>query len=101
MKVLYQAADRVEAQLLKDYLASYHIKTLVQGEYLTGAAGELPPMIFPVLWVVEDDDYTRGLQLIQHFLNSEDRNPPWICIGCDERNEGEFHICWNCARPKQ
>jgi len=41
MKELYQARDPVEAQLLKDFLASYHIETVTQGEYLTGAAGEL------------------------------------------------------------
>jgi hypothetical protein len=55
MKKLYQARDRIEAQLLKDFLASHHITTVVQGDYLSGAAGELPALMFPVIWVHRSD----------------------------------------------
>lgn len=100
MRELYQAKDRIEAQLLKDYLASYHIQTVVQGEYLSGATGELPAMQFPVLWVLEDRDLARANQLIDHFLALESEADPWECPTCGEVNEGQFHLCWNCTRIK-
>lgn len=100
MLELYQAKDRIEAQLLKDYLASYHIQTLVQGEYLSGAAGELPAMQFPVLWVLEDRDLARASQLIDHFFSLECDSDSWQCPTCGEMNEGQFHLCWQCSSIK-
>ena len=100
MRELYQAKDRIEAQLLKDYLASYHIQTVVQGDYLLGAAGELPAMQFPVLWVLEDRDLDRASQLINHFLSVESKDDPWQCSTCGETNDGHFHLCWKCTRLK-
>lgn len=97
MKKLYQSKDRIEAQLLKDYLASYHIQTVVKGEYLTGAAGELPVEPFPVLWVLEERDYQRAKELVDHFLAQESAGTDWLCRQCGERNEGQFNQCWNCA----
>ena len=97
MKELYQAKDRIEAQLLKDFLASYQIRTVVHGEYLTGAAGELPVEPFPVLWVLEERDFERAKVLVEHFLSHESNDGEWQCSQCGERNEGQFHQCWNCS----
>ena len=97
MRKLYQSKDRIEAQLLKDYLASYHIRTVVKGEYLTGAAGELPVEPFPVLWVMEARDYERAKELVEHFLALESAGADWHCSHCGERNEGQFNQCWHCA----
>lgn len=90
----------MEAQLLKDYLASHHIQTVIQGEYLSGAAGELPALQFPVLWVLEDEDLERGKELIGYFFQNDKAAIPWVCPACGEHNEGQFHICWNCAKMK-
>ncbi|MCP3870861.1 MAG: DUF2007 domain-containing protein [Gammaproteobacteria bacterium] len=97
MKMLYQAGDRIEAQMLKDFLGSHHIRTVVQGEYLSGAAGELPAMAFPVLWVLDDRDVARGKQLINAYYEAESNVIEWSCPGCKELNEGQFHICWSCG----
>ncbi len=98
MKILYQAADRVEAQLLKDHLCHHHIQVLVQGDYLSGGVGELPALQFPVLWVVEDRDLEPARRLIDQWLAATERLPDWVCPGCGERNEGQFRLCWNCGR---
>lgn len=100
MKELYQARDRIEAQLLKDYLVSHHIQTVIQGEFLSGAAGELPAFQFPVLWVLEDRDWSRGKQLIEHFLLLESESLAWTCGQCGEQNEGQFNLCWKCANMR-
>ena len=101
MKELYQAKDPLEAQLLKDYLASYHIDTLIQGEYLTGAAGDLPALQFPLLWVTDDRDVERARQLIDHFFTQESGSAPWHCTQCHEINEGQFQLCWHCGGARR
>ena len=99
MKALYQAKDRIEAQLLKDHLADWHIDTVMQGDYLTGAAGELPALSFPVLWVVEDRDLARARQLVTLFFQQE-QPEGWRCDRCGEQNEGQFGLCWQCSTPR-
>ncbi|MCB1868920.1 MAG: DUF2007 domain-containing protein [Gammaproteobacteria bacterium] len=100
MRELYQAKDRIEAQLLKDFLASYHIQTVVHGDYLIGAVGELPVQPFPVLWVLEERDFDRARELVKHFLTQEMADGDWQCTQCGECNEGQFNQCWNCARVR-
>jgi hypothetical protein len=98
MKQLYTARDRIEAQLLKDFLSSWHIDTVIQGDYLSGAAGELPALQFPVLWVVDERDLQRGRELIDLFQQRQS-GPAWHCPCCGEWNEGQFQVCWQCASP--
>jgi hypothetical protein len=100
LKPLYQARDRIEAQLLKDFLGGYHIRVLVQGEYLSGAAGELPVIQFPQLWALEDRDYDRARELIGLFLERDTGDDPWQCQKCGEWIEPQFQICWNCATKR-
>ena len=44
MKIVYQAENIIDANLVKNALAQDGIAAFVSGEYLTGAAGELPPV---------------------------------------------------------
>jgi hypothetical protein len=101
MRELYQAADRVEAQMLKDHLQVEGIATVIVGDLLSGAVGELPADIFPTLWVLDDDDLARARQLTEAFFN----RPPvsssgWRCSACGESIEPGFEICWNCGSPR-
>ncbi len=101
MLKLYEAADRIEAQLLMDFLAGYHIETVLLGDYLTGAAGELPANSFPVIWVVEDEDLPRARELLAHFHSTREADPAsWECGSCGEQIEGEFDLCWNCGKAR-
>ncbi|MDF1529465.1 MAG: DUF2007 domain-containing protein [Sedimenticola sp.] len=101
MRKLYECRDRLQAQMLLDDLESHHIEVVILGDYLTGAAGELSAIQFPVLWVVQDDDYTRGRQLIDEYLaESIQASAAWQCARCGELIEGGFEICWNCLSPR-
>ena len=101
MKILYQAADRIEAQLLKDHLRDHHIETLVQGEYLSGGVGELPALQFPLLWVIDDRDLDLAKRLIREWFSAAARQAAWVCPNCGESNEGQFRVCWNCGLPHE
>lgn len=105
MLKLYEAADRIEAQLLMDFLAGYHIETVLQGDYLTGAAGELPANSFPVIWVVENEDLPRARELLADFHSTRaptgEADPAhWECRHCGERVEQAFELCWNCGKAR-
>ncbi len=102
MKKLYQCSDRVEAQLLKDHLISYHIETVLHGDYLAGAAGELSAFQFPELWLVDERDYDRARQLIDAFLQRQ-LHPDalaWTCAACGADVDAGFDLCWNCTAPR-
>ena len=101
MRRLYQARDRIEAQFLRDFLDLHLIESTVLGDYLSGAAGELPVDIYPSVWVLHAEDLPRAEDLLARFLAQRtDTGPPWVCPGCGERVEAGFDLCWNCGRPR-
>lgn len=103
MQPLYEARDRIEAQLLHDFLDRHLIETVILGDYLSGAIGELPADIYPTLWLIYDEDLERGRELVDRFLSGSgnaETASPWICPACGESVSGDFDICWNCSRPR-
>jgi hypothetical protein len=103
MKKLYEAADRIEAQMLCDELAQVGVEAVILGDYLAGAAGELPTNIWPAVWVVEDTDFYRAQQILQGFTKNHKNSPAegsWHCRNCGEMVDAVFEICWNCATPR-
>ncbi len=103
MQRLYQAADRIEAQFLVDFLDRHLIEASILGDFLAGAIGELPVDIYPTVWVLEDEDLPRARELLARFLS---RAPSaargvWVCPSCGERVEAGFDLCWNCGRSRE
>ena len=103
MQRLYLARDRIEAQLLHDYLDRHLIRTVVLGDFLSGAIGELPADICPTLWVIDDLDLERAREILPRFLApSVPRSGgiAWTCPACGESIEADFDVCWNCGRAR-
>jgi putative signal transducing protein len=44
MRIAYQAENIIDANLVKNALEHAGITAFISGQYLTGAAGELPPL---------------------------------------------------------
>jgi A/G-specific adenine glycosylase len=89
MQRLYLARDRIEAQFLSDFLDRHLIETVILGDYLAGAAGQLPADIFPAVWVLEEEDLERARELLARFLSESRGEPagaPWTCE--DLRRDG-------------
>ncbi len=55
MKIVYEAENIIDANLVKNALEHDGITSFVSGQYLTGAAGELPPMALVKVMVAEID----------------------------------------------
>ncbi len=86
-----------------DFLARQGIPAAIFGDYLAGAAGELPAGIWPAVWVLEDEDLPRARALLQEFLAEAVApvGPEWCCAGCGEWMEGGFELCWRCGRSRE
>ncbi len=99
MLPFYQAQDRIEAQLLGDFLDRHLVDTVILGDYLSGAIGELPADISPTVWILHREDLDRARELLARFLAQsapDDTATPWTCTACGERVDGDFNLCWNC-----
>ena len=55
MKIVYEAENIIDANLVKNELEHAGIIAFVSGQYLTGAAGELPPLALVNVMVAEID----------------------------------------------
>ena len=55
MKIVYEAENIIDANLVKNELEHAGINAFVSGQYLTGAAGELPPLALVKVLVAEID----------------------------------------------
>ena len=81
---------------MKSYLENQGIQALVLNEHSAlamNAAG------VPTLWVVNDEDEFRALQIIAQRGKEGPTLPPWRCERCQEENEGPFGVCWKCRAP--
>jgi len=55
VQIVYRAENIIDANLVKNALEHDGIPAFVSGQYLTGAAGELPPMSLVNVMVAEID----------------------------------------------
>lgn len=95
--------QRIEAGLLKNLLEQEGIACVLRNEELFAGLGEIPFVeMFPELWVVDDEVYPRARLLLDHWLESQDKDAEaWTCPGCGEHLEGQFGACWSCGRRRE
>jgi len=66
MEIVYQAENIIDAHLVKNALEAEGIHAYVSGQYLTGAAGELPPLALVNVMVAEHD-WPRARAIAEHI----------------------------------
>jgi hypothetical protein len=94
---LRQAPNLAIASLWADVLREAGIAVSVQRQYLSSAAGELPPdQCLPEVWVLHEEQLAAAQELLDGLLSLPQRR--WRCA-CGELVEGGFESCWNCGRP--
>jgi len=83
----------------KNILTSEGIEAFIRNEHLGSIVGEMPfQEVWPELWVRNDLDYDRALQLIDsRTVLEESSGAGWHCAACGEDNEAQFAVCWNCG----
>ncbi|GLP95196.1 putative signal transducing protein [Paraferrimonas sedimenticola] len=93
-KVMLASANLLQAHTWKGLLENQGIPVELRGETLLGATGELPADVQQVeLWVNAEQKPLARDHLDSLQVPKED----WVCIACNEHNEGNFELCWNCG----
>lgn len=100
MRRVYGSFDLVAVHHARNVLESEGIDAVVRNEFLSSAAGELPPADCQIeLWVLNDADAPRAEALLR-FERDGRPGPgaPWRCDACGEPSEAQFTQCWQCGR---
>ncbi len=66
MKIVYKAANIIEAHLVSGMLQAHEIQAYVSGHYLQGGVGEIAPNGFANV-SVSDDDVTLAIQVVTEY----------------------------------
>ncbi|MGH8462345.1 MAG: DUF2007 domain-containing protein [Stenotrophobium sp.] len=96
MNTLYVAADPIEAEILRGYLAAHGIATSVFGSFAWSGRGDLPVDIYPRLQLQDERDHDRARQLLAQYEQHAHVHSIWRC-GCGECSPAYFEACWNCG----
>jgi len=67
---VYTAQNSIDAHIVKGLLEQHGVSARVNGVYLQGGIGELPPMGLITVSVAEED-YDRALSLVSEYENNE------------------------------
>ena len=99
MKKVTSADSLITINHFKNLLTSEGIVAYIRNEHFGSIMGEVPfQEVWPELWIKNDLDYDRALQLIDTAqLAEESPSAPWQCAHCDVENEGQFAACWQCG----
>ena len=97
----YVAQNLMQAHLIRGFLDSEGIFSVVRGEHLVAIQGEVPITMdtLPSIWVAEEDR-ERARELIDRALREQLVVRDWTCPGCSETIEGQFTECWRCGAAR-
>ncbi len=77
MKIVFDAANSIEAYLVKGVLKMFEIEAFVYGEHLQSGAGELP-MTGCVSVSVADEYYSQAKTLIKDWEDNKLVSDEWL-----------------------
>ncbi|PHS31389.1 MAG: hypothetical protein COA95_06210 [Methylophaga sp.] len=98
MKLLYTRENRYLVHNIQNIIENNGVMTSLKNEYAGGGVGDLVPHeSWLELWVVNDYDYDKAMQLINDTMK-ESEKPEWTCSACKEINTAAFEFCWNCQK---
>lgn len=98
MKKLTSADNIVTIHHYRNILKADGIQCEIRNEHFGGILGEMPfPETWPQLWITNDLDFDRAMQLIEESKQENASSGSWRCKDCGEENEGQFAVCWKCG----
>jgi hypothetical protein len=102
MRKIYASDDFLLIGHLRQVLEHNHIACFTRNEHLIGGAGELPlTECWPEIWVRDDAQHERALELVRAMLAIDMQTwPDWRCPRCREEIEGQFSACWRCGTTR-
>lgn len=73
MRIVFDPRNSVEAHIVSHLLEQAGIETMISGDYLSGARGEILAEDQTRVWVVYDEDEDQARDLIKKWSNSEEQ----------------------------
>lgn len=96
MKLLFASPQPQDMELLRNALEKAAIGCEVRNQNVSAffpGAG-----FYPELWVLNDGDFEKAVELRDSLLKPESTNATaWICRVCGEESEAQFTSCWKCG----
>jgi hypothetical protein len=93
--------DREPARVgyFQSVLENAGIASFIRNQHTNYTMADMPSaLFFPVLCVVNDEDFARATELIREVRDGTPAGlPDWACAGCGESVPGGFDLCWNCG----
>jgi hypothetical protein len=100
MKRVTSSESLAEIGHYRNVLEQNGIRCMIKNEQLSGALGEVPFLeCLPELWVINERDLERAENLIADLSRETVGGEIWHCSRCDQDNEAQFAVCWNCGEP--
>jgi Putative prokaryotic signal transducing protein len=98
MKRIYSAANLPDAHIIAGLLGQAGVSARVFNENAQGGVGEIPFVhAWPEVWLEDEADTERALELIRGFEQGKDTEGQVACPACGESNPGNFEVCWKCG----
>lgn len=94
MKKVYGSNESSEVELVRNLLEKEGIACTIK------TAAGLTPITdcFPELWVMDDADYPKAMELVNEMEQPEaETRGSWVCPKCGETIDGQFSTCWRCT----
>lgn len=99
MQTLYAAADPLEAEILRGYLAEHGIAVRIFGAALWSAHGELPIDAGPRLVLEDPQQDGAARELLRRYERRRHAHASWRCA-CGEESPLHFELCWSCGKER-
>ena len=95
---VYENFDFSRVGQVQSVLESHGIKTFIKNQFGSSVMGEVPFVeVVPQLYVLEDKDLERALQLIEQEAPKSEAAEDWVCPDCGAEVDGHFARCWRCG----
>ncbi len=96
MQKLFTHENRLIVYNIRNLLQEQGIECTIRNEFSGGGVGDLSPFeTWPELWLVDERDQQRALEIIDSLQHADEREIN--CPACGESNARSFKLCWNCG----
>jgi hypothetical protein len=102
MKAVFSDREPARVGLFQSTLEAAGIPCFVRNQNTNTTMAEMPSgLFFPILCVINDEDFERAKAMIIEIRDNVPGNlPDWTCASCREEVPDGFEICWNCGAEK-
>lgn len=83
---------------MQSLLEANGIRTFIRNEYGSSVMGGVPFVeVVPQLFVLEEADVARALELLKLDRPRAAEGADWICPECGVDVDANFNRCWKCG----